>query len=74
MTERIFRWLPVLISVLVAITTVAVAWGSLGARVSGNESDIESNKERISEVEQAVPQIQTDLEWIREALVRIENQ
>ena len=68
MTERTFRWLPVYISILVVVVTVAVAWGSLGARVSATENQIDCNNDRISEVEHAIPQIQTDLEWIKTAL------
>ena len=73
MSDKIVRWLPVIISVLVIIASVAAVWGSLDVRVARNETDIECCINQISDIEQAVPQIQADLEWIKRTLTRMEN-
>lgn len=58
--ESLQRWLPTIIALLSSIVIVAVAWGSLGSRVSSVEQQVKDQitrheyddlKERMTRIE-----------------------
>jgi len=67
MAEKLFRWWPVIL----AVVSIAVAWGALGTKVAANCDRINELNDDVSEMDKLIPSIQTDLEWIKQTLLEI---
>ena len=67
MAEKLFRWWPVIL----AVVSIAVAWGALGTKVAANCDQINELNADVSEMDRLIPSIQTDLEWIKQTLLEI---
>jgi len=67
MTEKLFRWWPVIL----AVVSIAVAWGAMGTKVAANCDAISELNSDVSGLDRLIPSIQTDLEWIKQTLLEI---
>jgi len=67
MAEKLFKWWPVIL----AVVSIAVAWGALGTKVAANCDQINKLDSDVTELREVIPSIQTDLEWIKQTLLEI---
>ena len=74
--ENLSRWLPLAIALL----ALAVSWGVQKESVNNIEGiiqvhneEISDNSDRLNSLESQSASIETDLAWIKTALIRIES-
>lgn len=62
--ETLQRWLPVIVMFLSCVITVAVAWGSLGSRVSAVEQQVKDQitRHEYDDLKERMTRIETKLD------------
>ena len=67
------KWIvsKVIVPVLLGLLAIAVAWGAYGEVLSSTQKQVEENTEDIRTLEQAIPRIDTNIEWIKETLTQM---
>ena len=66
--EKIWRWVKILIPIILILATVVYGYGRLNHRVEAIETDIV----KVSENEKAIIGLTKDVEYIKKAVDRIE--
>jgi len=74
--ENLSRWLPLAIALL----ALAVSWGvqresidNIEGIIQVHNEEISDNSDRLNSLESQSAAIETDLAWIKTALIRIES-
>jgi len=67
--EKFWRWARLVLAILVPLLVAVYAYGRLNGRVETIESDIV----KVSENEKAIVGLKKDVEYIRQAVDRIEG-
>ena len=74
--ENLSRWLPLVIALL----ALAVSWGvqkesinNIEGIIQVHNEEISDNSDRLNSLESQSASIETDLAWIKTALIRIES-
>jgi len=71
--ERIWRFLKMTLWIGVLLVSIAIAYGALNNQVQGNTQTIKKHNEKIEQHDKDVVELKTDVKYIRQTVVRIEN-
>jgi peptidoglycan hydrolase CwlO-like protein len=60
--------LSIVLKWLIVIISAVFAWGTVYGKLDNTSLTVEKHENRISALEQVVPSIQTDIEWIKKTV------